>query len=63
MRYFIESMGCQMNLSDSQRLASELERIGHHAVLTAAEADILVVNTCVVGQSAEDKAFNRLHEF
>ncbi|MBI5670480.1 MAG: tRNA (N6-isopentenyl adenosine(37)-C2)-methylthiotransferase MiaB [Chloroflexi bacterium] len=63
MRYFIETLGCQMNLSDSQRLASELERIGHHAAMTPGEADILVVNTCVVRQSAEDKAYNRLHEF
>ncbi len=63
MRYFIESMGCQMNTADAQRLASELERIGYHATLNAQEADILVVNTCVVRQSAEDKAYNRLHEF
>lgn len=52
-----------MNLADSQHLASELERLGHRATPTPQEADILVVNTCVVRQSAEDKAFNRLSEF
>lgn len=52
-----------MNLADSQHLASELERLGHRAVPTPQDADILVVNTCVVRQSAEDKAFNRLSEF
>lgn len=49
-----------MNTADSQRLASELERMGHHASDDADNADILVVNTCVVRQSAEDKAMNRL---
>lgn len=49
-----------MNTADSQRLASELERMGYHASDDADNADILVVNTCVVRQSAEDKAMNRL---
>jgi tRNA-2-methylthio-N6-dimethylallyladenosine synthase len=63
MKYYLESHGCQMNTSDAQRLASELERLGHRATLTMDDADILVVNTCVVRQQAEDKAFGRLHEF
>jgi tRNA-2-methylthio-N6-dimethylallyladenosine synthase len=49
-----------MNSADSQHLASELERMGHTATANPDEADILVVNTCVVRQSAEDKAFGRL---
>ncbi len=49
-----------MNVADSQRLASELERLGHHAAADPDQADILVVNTCVVRQSAEDKGLNRL---
>lgn len=49
-----------MNVADSQRLASELERLGHHAASDPDQADILVVNTCVVRQSAEDKGLNRL---
>ena len=60
MDYHIWTFGCQMNTADTQHLASELERMGHHAALDADEADILVVNTCVVRQSAEDKAMNRL---
>jgi tRNA-2-methylthio-N6-dimethylallyladenosine synthase len=63
MKYYLESHGCQMNTADSQRLASALERMGHRAALDMHEADILVVNTCVVRESAEQKAFNRLHEF
>ncbi len=63
MKYYLESMGCQMNTADSQHLASELEKLGHRATETLQEADIMVVNTCVVRQSAEDKAFSRLGEF
>lgn len=60
MDYHIWTFGCQMNTADSQRLASELERMGHRATENPDDADILVVNTCVVRQSAEDKAMNRL---
>ena len=60
---FFETFGCQMNVSDSQLLASELEKMGHHATMTAEDADILVVNSCVVRQQSEDKAFSKLSEF
>jgi len=49
-----------MNTADSQLLASELERLGYSAATDPDAADILVVNTCVVRQQAEDKAFGRL---
>jgi tRNA-2-methylthio-N6-dimethylallyladenosine synthase len=61
MRYHIWTLGCQMNVADSQRLASELERMGHHAAEDPDDADIYVINTCVVRQSAEDRAFGRLN--
>ncbi len=60
MKYHIWTLGCQMNVADSQRLASELERLGHQAATDPDQADILVVNTCVVRQSAEDKGLGRL---
>ncbi len=60
MRYHIWTLGCQMNVADSQLLASELEKLGHRAAPQADEADIMVVNTCVVRQSAEDKGLSRL---
>ena len=49
-----------MNTANSQLLASELERMGYSEASDPDQADILVVNTCVVRQSAEDKAFGRL---
>ena len=60
MRYHIWTEGCQMNVADSQRVASALERLGYQASPEAGEADVIVLNTCVVRQSAQDKAYGRL---
>ncbi len=60
MKYHIWTEGCQMNLADSQRVASELEKLGYRATREAESADVIVLNTCVVRQSAEDKAYSRL---
>lgn len=49
-----------MNVADSQRVASALEHMGYQATRTAEDADVIVLNTCVVRQSAEDKAYGRL---
>ena len=50
-----------MNVADSQLLASELEKLGHSAADGKGDdADIMIVNTCVVRQSAEDKGLGRL---
>jgi tRNA-2-methylthio-N6-dimethylallyladenosine synthase len=61
MKYHIWTEGCQMNVADSQRVASALEHLGYSATRQPAEADVIVLNTCVVRQSAEDKAVGRLH--
>ena len=60
MKYHIWTEGCQMNVADSQRVASALEHLGYQQTQTAEQADIIVMNTCVVRQSAEDKAYGRL---
>jgi len=60
MRYHIWTEGCQMNVADSQRVASALEGLGYHHADTPEEADVVVLNTCVVRQSAEDRAYGRL---
>jgi len=49
-----------MNVADSQRAASALEKLGYQATRRAEEANVIVLNTCVVRQSAEDKAVGRL---
>ena len=49
-----------MNKAESERLASLFEETGYQAVSAIAQADIIIVNTCVVRQSAEDRAVNKL---
>jgi len=50
-----------MNESDSQRVASTLEKLGYRAVDEVEQADVVVLNTCTVRQSAEDKAYGYLN--
>lgn len=58
--YHIWTIGCQMNEADSRRLAQQLEFAGYQPVEQAEAADLVVLNTCVVRQQAEDKAIGRL---
>lgn len=50
-----------MNVADSQRVASALEHMGYQGTPAAEDADVIILNTCVVRQSAEDKAYGRLY--
>jgi len=59
-KYHVWTEGCQMNVADSQRVGSALERLGYTFTGKLEEADVIVLNTCVVRQSAEDKAYGRL---
>jgi tRNA-2-methylthio-N6-dimethylallyladenosine synthase len=60
MKYHIWTEGCQMNVADSQRVGSSLEHLGYTLTETIEEADVIVLNTCVVRQTAEDKAYGRV---
>jgi tRNA-2-methylthio-N6-dimethylallyladenosine synthase len=59
-KYHIWTIGCQMNKAESERLGGLFEQHGYDAA-AADQADIIVINTCVVRQSAEDRAINKLH--
>src|SRR5262249_1340634 len=59
-KYHIWTIGCQMNVADSNHVAAELERIGYSPTEQLDEADVVVLNTCVVRQSAEEKAIGKL---
>lgn len=50
-----------MNVADSQRISAALEGFGYERASRAEEAGVIVLNTCVIRQSAEDKAYGRLH--
>ncbi|MCS7275979.1 MAG: tRNA (N6-isopentenyl adenosine(37)-C2)-methylthiotransferase MiaB [Dehalococcoidia bacterium] len=60
MRYHIWTEGCQMNEADSAKLAAGLARLGYQEASRPEEADLAVVNTCVVRQKAEDRAISYL---
>lgn len=59
-RYNIWTVGCQMNEADSRRMAQQLEFVGFTPAETPEEADVVVLNTCVVRQQAENKAVGKL---
>ena len=53
--YYIWTIGCQMNKADSERLAGALHGLGFRESASPKEAGVIVLNSCVVRQSAEDK--------
>ncbi|HXY74334.1 MAG TPA: tRNA (N6-isopentenyl adenosine(37)-C2)-methylthiotransferase MiaB [Dehalococcoidales bacterium] len=59
-RYHIWTIGCQMNKAESDRLASLFEKHGMQSTGTVNNADLIVLNTCVVRKHAEDKATNKI---
>lgn len=59
-RYFIITYGCQMNVHDSEKLAGMLEEIGYHQANKVEEADIIILNTCVIRENAELKVFGKV---
>ena len=58
--FYIWTIGCQMNKADSERLGSALEQMGLSPVDNAKAADVIVLNSCVVRQGAEDKVVGNL---
>ena len=59
-RLFIETVGCQMNVLDSELVVAALRRQGWEMADSAAEADAVFYNTCSVRQHAEDKIYSAL---
>ena len=60
MKFFIETIGCQMNVNDSEKIALFLLEHGCRAVNDIEKADIVILNTCSVRFSAEHKAYSFL---
>lgn len=59
-KLFIETYGCQMNVSDSEVVASVMKMAGYETTDNEDEADAIFLNTCSVRENAENKIFNRL---
>ena len=59
-RIYIETYGCQMNVSDSELMTGVLTRSGHHIADRIEDADVILLNTCAIRENAETKVINRL---
>jgi tRNA-2-methylthio-N6-dimethylallyladenosine synthase len=59
-RLYIETVGCQMNVLDSEMVVADLRRHGYELVATADQADTVLLNTCSVREHAEEKIYSQL---
>jgi tRNA-2-methylthio-N6-dimethylallyladenosine synthase len=60
--YYLETYGCQMNLADSEVIASVLEHAGYRAVTQPREADVVLLNTCAIREHAEQRVAQRVRQ-
>ena len=63
MKYWLITYGCQINKSDSERIATVLENVGYKPASRIEEANLIVVNMCSVRQSATDRVYGLLPKF
>lgn len=61
MKYYIKTFGCQANSADSERIASRYEARGFTKTDDYREADHVIINTCMVRQSAENRVYGLVH--
>src|SRR6516225_8754308 len=59
-KLYIETVGCQMNVLDSELVVGSLRRQGFQLTEDATDADLILFNTCSVRQHAEDKIYSAL---
>lgn len=62
MKYFITTMGCQLNENDSEKIAGIAEKMGYEKTNKIEDADLVIYNTCCVRENAEEKLFGKLGE-
>jgi len=60
MRYNIITFGCQMNVHDSEKIAGMLAGLGYKKCDGVEEADVIVINTCCIRETAESKAISKI---
>ena len=61
-KYFIETYGCQMNESDTERISGQLEELGYVPADILDDADVVILNTCSIRQNAEEKVYGKIGE-
>ncbi|MBP7670962.1 tRNA (N6-isopentenyl adenosine(37)-C2)-methylthiotransferase MiaB [Candidatus Gracilibacteria bacterium] len=62
MNYFVQTFGCQMNYSDSERVETYLQALGFNKSASLSEADLIMFNTCSIRQKAEDKVYGHMRQ-
>ena len=62
-KLLIETYGCQMNVADSEVIASVMQMSGYEVTEDINEATLILVNTCSIRENAEQKIFSRLDYF
>ncbi|MBU1446101.1 tRNA (N6-isopentenyl adenosine(37)-C2)-methylthiotransferase MiaB [Patescibacteria group bacterium] len=58
--YYIQTLGCQMNYSDSERIDRILQNLGLEKVESMNNADLIIFNTCSIRQKGEDRVFGQM---
>ena len=61
-KYYITTMGCQLNENDSEKIAGIVEKMGFEKTEKLDEADLVIYNTCCVRDNAEERLFGKLGE-
>ena len=62
LKYYILTMGCQLNENDSEKISGMLERMSFSETNEFEEADLIIFNTCCVRENAEEKLFGKIGE-
>lgn len=63
MKYYIQTLGCAMNHSDSERVAAILEKIGYNKTNKPEETDLYIFNSCSIRQKGEDRVYGQFKKF
>ena len=62
LKYYILTMGCQLNENDSEKICGMAEKMGYTETDDIMDADLVIYNTCCVRENAEEKLFGKLGE-
>ena len=62
LKYFIFTMGCQLNENDSEKICGMVNKMGYTETDDIMNADLVIYNTCCVRENAEEKLFGKLGE-
>ncbi len=61
-KVYIETYGCQMNVSDSEIVLSVLSDFGYNETAVVSDSDVILINTCAIRDNAEQRVYKRLDD-